>query len=1043
MLTDFFAPLFFSKRFSSRRFWFFANTTLIGCTANAMAVDIPFLVPFMIGNIAFLIILLRLGFVWSLISLIIVSAPLNTDIFWYNSMLQLICLMMFKFNTRKKWLQLMLTYTVVIGVIYRLFSYEVLINSPALFMTTVLLNCCIFLIFIKTVLRLNAISASPQKQKNQSLNLQLSNRIGLYVAVPATMLIAFILQNATGRHLSSKLQFHDIEQEILVSRIQRSVEGYISQSELMASLGRDNINGYMLRKLTEQHAEFISALVTDENGVITSFYKADLPDDFMQNSSVADRSYFIKPKEINQSYVSETFQGRTLGQDMLIAISSPLYQDGIFDGIVEISVDLKALTKKNLIGKEKLNTNLILLDSQFKKIWGADTLGQLGEVWTERPLLAPYDISLIQNVFLNTSEPIVFSADARYIVLRKNVASLGWLTHYYLDTTPIIIRYSIYLGIAMIFGLLLLQYFTVLSSRFIRNYTDTLEDIAEYAHRWNSNSTDIQALTFKHTALDFEILSDSIAGMQQRVIASRTAMLNSMANVTSLNNELENRVKERTLQLEQERDKAKQLAKIKTRFLANMSHEIRTPITIIKGFTEELLDETSGDVHNVLKRINQNTLHLQNVINDILDTAKIDEGKMTVVLQLIEIGPFLIKVVDSVTKMAMQKGLSFDCNIDDAYKTGVMADPFRLQQIFLNLLSNAIKFTAKGRITLRAENSDNNTLTVKVIDEGIGMNQQQQKRLFKAFTQADSSTSRHYGGTGLGLHISKQLADAMNITLASTSKVGKGSTFTLTFNSIPLSKEITPITSTTPIGSSPKVSNDLTALTGKILIVDDVQDIRRLLASYFKQTNAQILFAENGKKALEVALSEAPELIIMDQQMPVMDGYTAACQLRNSGFTSTIISLSADMFEDEQLKDIASPFNASLSKPINKMQFLETVARFLANTVNVIPTDTISDIDSKVNEVTTEKGIVEEDEELRQDYLNSLGTVPEELSLLVKSSDQEGIAKLLHKIKGTSACLELNDISDAAAQAQNALQAGKPFEEICREFAASLKKCGC
>ena len=952
--------------------------------------------------------------------------------------------MLFKLNTKPSWLRLMLTYTFMIGIIYRLSSYQILIDSPTLFMTTVLLNCCIFLIFVKTVLRLNAISVSPQKQKNQSLNLQLSNRIGLYVAVPATILIAFILQNAISRHLSSQLQFHDIEQDKFASKIQRNVEGYISQAELIASLGRDNINRYLLRKLTEQHAEFISALVTDENGNITLFFKADLPDNFIQNSSVADRSYFIKPKELNQSFVSETFQGRTLGQDMLIAISSPLYQDGIFDGVFEISVDLKALTEENLIGKETLNANRILLDGQYKKVWASDALGQLGEVWSERPLLAPYDISLIQNVFLNMSEPIVFSADYRYVVIRKKLDSLGWSTHYYLDTTPLIIRYSIYLGIATIFGLLLLQYFTVLSSRLIRNYTDTLEDIAKYAHQWNSDSTDLQTLTFKQTALDFEILSDSITGMQDRVIASRKGMLNSMAKVTSLNNELESRVKERTLQLELERDKAKQLAEVKTRFLANMSHEIRTPITIIKGFTEELLDETSGNVQDVLKRISQNTLHLQNVINDILDTAKIDEGKMTVVAQLIEIGPFLENVVDSVRQMAMQKDLSFDCYIDDAYKTGVMADPFRLQQILLNLLSNAIKFTAKGCITIKAEKSDNNTLTVKVIDEGIGISQQQQKSLFQAFTQADSSTSRHYGGTGLGLHISKKLADAMNITLTSTSNVGKGSTFILTFNAKLLSEEITPAATIMTLSSPPKVSSDLNALTGKVLIVDDVPDIRRLLASYFKQTNAQILFAENGKKALEVALSEAPELIIMDQQMPVMDGYTAACRLRDIGFTSAIISLSADVFEDAQLKDAPSPFNASLSKPINKMQFLETVASLFAHTIKEIPTDTIADINSTANEVTHEKNIAkEEDEELRQDYLHSLSTVPDELSVLVNSSDQEGIARLLHKIKGTSACLELNDISDAAAKAQNALRADEPIEDICREFATTLKKYCC
>jgi signal transduction histidine kinase/CheY-like chemotaxis protein/HPt (histidine-containing phosphotransfer) domain-containing protein len=1038
MLTGVAAEILFSKSLSVRRFVFFVSTTLIGLAANSMAFDIPFVVPFVIGNIAFLIILLRLGFVWSLISLVIVCAPFNSDIVWYNSVLQLICLLLFKFSSRHRWLKAIVVYTVSIGIIYRLFSVEVLIDSPALFITIVLLNCSIFLIFTKTVLMLNAISASPKEQKHQSLNLQLSNRIGLYVAVPATILIAFILQSAIARHLTSQLQFFDNQQAVFTSNIQRNVEGYISQTELVASLGRDNISGYMLSKIPALRAEFISALVTDENGTIVSFYKEDSPDDLLQDRSVADRSYFIMPKKLNQSYVSETFQGRTLGQDRLFAVSSPLYRDGVFDGVVEISVDLETLTK-TLIADDTLKANRILLDGKFKKIWGGESLGRLGEVWTERPLLAPYNISSIQNFFFDTYKHIVFSADARYIVIQRNLDYLGWSTLYYLDTTPFIIRYSIYLGIAMMFGLLLLQYFTSLSSRLVRNYTNTLENIAQYAQGWNSDTTDIKSLTFKQTALDFEILSDSIIGMQERVLASRKAMQGSMEDVTLLNNELENRVKERTLQLEMERDKAKQLAAIKTRFLANMSHEIRTPITIIKGFTEELLGETSGDVYKVLKRINLNTLHLQNVINDILDTAKIDEGKMKLAVEPIDIVPFLEEIVESMMQIAKQKGLSLDCDIEGAHKIAVIADPYRLKQILLNLLSNAIKFTAKGCITLKAEKPENNTLTIKVVDEGIGMSEQQQKQLFLAFTQADSSTSRLYGGTGLGLHISKQLADAMNISLTSISEAGKGSTFMLTFNSLLLSEEITPLVDTA-LTPSPTIPNDLKTITGKILIVDDVEDIRRLLGSYLKQTNLQMLFAENGKEALEIALLEAPELIIIDQQMPIMDGYTAAQQLRELGFSSPIISLSADVFGDEQLKDTTSPFNASLSKPIKKAQLLEIVTSFFDAACNISSVDTILQANSDVYEKSLEE---EEDEELRQDYLASLASLPEELALLVKSNDEEGIKMLLHKVKGTSACLELMGISNAAAEAEAALRAGKPLEEICREFSAAVNISRC
>ena len=156
-------------------------------------------------------------------------------------------------------------------------------------------------------------------------------------------------------------------------------------------------------------------------------------------------------------------------------------------------------------------------------------------------------------------------------------------------------------------------------------------------------------------------MSESINGLQKRVIDSRKAMHKSMAEVSTLNNELEARVKDRTQQLEQERDKAKLLAEIKTRFLANMSHEIRTPITIIKGFTEELLSEATGDTYRTLNRINQNTLHLQNVIDDILDTAKIEQGKMRIALESINLAHFMTDFIDSTAQMAHKNSNSPPC----------------------------------------------------------------------------------------------------------------------------------------------------------------------------------------------------------------------------------------------------------------------------------------------------------------------------------------------------------------------------------------------
>ena len=1020
--------LFFSKAFSTRRMWFFIYTTFLCLVANTMAIDIPIVVPFLVGNIAFSIILFRLGFTWSLLSLIIVCLPLESPLVIGNCVLQLIFLMWLRLNLKQSLWPIFCVYSISIFALDYLLGNDSLKSTTMLWIIATMLHCCLFALCTKTALMLNTITITPLNQKQQSLRLQLSHRIGLYSAVPCTILIAFILQAAIGLHLSSQLQFYQDEQNVFVSKIQRHIERYISNTELVASLGHKNIDTHTLQTLNGQEPEFISTLVTDKNGIVTQFYKAGVSKLPINNVSVIDRSYFSQPKTINTSFVSESFKGRALGEDLLFAVSAPIYLDGIFDGVVEVSVVLDTLTK-TLAFTDNISPNTIILDRQSKKIWGSNHLGELGDVWNEHAIFEPYHPSLLQQLFFNTAKPIVFTTDARYILVKSQLDKLNWSTIHYQETTPFVVRYLIYLSIAMLSSLLLLKYITSLSGRLVHNYTETLEKITEFTHQLGTDKRINQPLHFNYSAREFEILTQSINNLNERVINSREAMMNSMAEVKALNNQLEDRVKERTLQLEQERDRANQLAAIKTRFLANMSHEIRTPITIIKGFTEELLNHTNGETQQVLNRIQQNTLHLQNVINDILDTAKIDEGKMTLDLQPIGLRDFLVNSIDSSSQIAISKGLSIQCAIEDISDLYVMVDPFRLQQILLNLLSNAVKFTANGTIILKAHKSPDNTCTVQIIDEGIGMSDEQQLTLFAAFKQADVSISRDYGGTGLGLYISKQLADAMGLLLTVKSKLGQGSTFTLTLpttNTRPISKPLEHVNSTT---FTQRV------LGGTLLIVDDVEDIRQLIAVYVKPLKMKILFAENGKQAVDIVDKDQPDIIIMDQQMPIMDGYQAAQMLRNRHFTKPIISLSADVFKEEHSPNTVSPFNAVLNKPIDKTQLLQTITRcFDKHQTNASKPD---NDDVKTQD---ELDMLNEIKNLRLEYLDSLRAIPDQLILLASSADHDQVKNLFHKIKGTSACLGLDNVSESAKQAEIGLKAGENLHDVCKKFNSSLNK---
>ncbi|MCT8874825.1 ATP-binding protein [Shewanella xiamenensis] len=502
-------------------------------------------------------------------------------------------------------------------------------------------------------------------------------------------------------------------------------------------------------------------------------------------------------------------------------------------------------------------------------------------------------------------------------------------------------------------------------------------------------------MNLTQSALEIDTLAHSFINMQRRVTGAHNATISSMNEVRLLNEELEERVEKRTRELEEERDKANHLAAIKTRFLANMSHEIRTPITIIKGFTEQILPITHGEVHTALCKIEQNTSHLQSIINDILDAAKIDEGKMTIAEQSVAIEPLLNSLSDALTVLAHSKNLTTQLNINLSNIKYIKTDPYRLKQILLNFISNAVKFTQKGTIKLVANITVKNELYIAIIDNGIGISTEQASSLFHAFTQADSSTSRDYGGTGLGLFISKQLADAMSLQLNMHSTVGIGSCFSIT---LPVEKLINNVAITHDRINI--IQNEIIDWKNKsILFVDDVEDIRDLVAIYLKDTGISIDFGVNGEEAIQLASLKHYDLIILDQQMPVIDGLTAANTIRAMNKNIPLLLLSADIFYDDSEKN--SAFNKKITKPFSKQQLIDTLQYFLGEN------------QSTYNKQKKEDDILDND--LTIEYLK---TLPNVLSLLKKLINDGEITKLgheLHKLKGTSACLGLSNISSCAA----------------------------
>jgi PAS domain S-box-containing protein len=384
----------------------------------------------------------------------------------------------------------------------------------------------------------------------------------------------------------------------------------------------------------------------------------------------------------------------------------------------------------------------------------------------------------------------------------------------------------------------------------------------------------------------------------------------------------------------------------KSEFLANMSHEIRTPMTAILGYADLLSDCSEEERDTYIDTIKRNSDHLLSLINDILDVSKIEAGKMTV--EAVPVDPALVlgDIASLMAVKARARGISFSLEHETPLPSAIRTDPVRLRQILLNLVGNAIKFTETGGITVRAafepDAPAGPRLRLAISDTGIGMTREQIDRLFAAFQQADSSTTRRFGGSGLGLRISRSLANLLGGDISVTSQPGRGSTFTVTIAAAPISVPSTPlpVAPRTDHSISAESPADHAPLRGRrILLVEDGPDNQRLIAFHLRKAGATVIPCDNGLAALKALTADgshtgplAPpafDLILTDIQMPEMDGYTFARTLRDRGWTRPIIALTAHAMAGDADKCLSAGCSAYLSKPIDRVRLVERCREYL------------------------------------------------------------------------------------------------------------------
>ena len=679
-----------------------------------------------------------------------------------------------------------------------------------------------------------------------------------------------------------------------------------------------------LDHLMTLYPSFLTSIVTDENAIVRVFNPISLLESLKGNSlSVADRDYYVQGKDSPNGYISNIFRGRGFGNVPIVGVSAPMYINESFQGVVEGSLILGSFEQFRPTIFDNQG-ELIVLDAKKQVVFS--TLASNYKVLAQ---LSEDEFTQLQG---NQQAIMTTAIDGEQYYVKVHLSpQQGWYVASLLPRKYANLVAARAWGQSLLLIVLVIILISVFITQLSRWLVRPIEELAEQIDAFDPKA-DADDLETKHnawlevfrlqrqfTTLAFKLISN-FKDLEQ--VNSENEALNQ--RLKHFNVQLEYQVNEKTDELIKAVAVANQASQAKSQFLANMSHEIRTPLNGIMGLTDILLNanDVKPEYREQLQMVQQSAKNLLLILNDILDFSKIEAGALKLDIRSVPIRQLFNQIANVFSDTGVRPEVEFEFIMSASVPEAVLVDSLRLSQVINNLLSNAGKFTKAGKITLQIDYVNGN-LSVAIKDTGIGISKQQQSILFNEFTQADISTTREYGGTGLGLVICKRIVQLMNGQLSLESEKDIGSCFTITL----------PVTIAEHVATADTqaILPDLTGI--RLLLVEDNPINQIVISKMLTETHCELEIASDGEKALASLQQNKADIILMDCQMPVMDGYQCTAHIRSNRdkFGDVIIiAITANAFEDDQKRCLEVGMNDFIAKPVDRTQLYRCLNRWAA-----------------------------------------------------------------------------------------------------------------